>query len=112
MSKLNTQLLKGSLEGAMILIISRENVYGYVLNQRLQASGFNTVADGTIYPALQKLQREGYIIGKMQQSPDGPARKYFKITPAGKQYLALFISTWEQLQTNMGRLIDANKTIN
>ena len=56
MSKLNTQLLKGSLEGAMLLIISREEVYGYVLNQRLQAAGFNTVADGTIYPALQKLQ--------------------------------------------------------
>lgn len=112
MSKLNTQLLKGSLEGAMLLIISREEVYGYVLNQRLQASGFNTVADGTIYPALQKLQRGGYIVGEMRQSADGPARKYFKITLAGKQYLKVFISTWEQLQTNMGRLIDENKGIN
>ncbi|KAA8324491.1 PadR family transcriptional regulator [Leuconostoc carnosum] len=109
MSKLNTQLLKGTLEGAMLLIISREELYGYVLNQRLQESGFDTVSDGTIYPALQKLQREGYIVGEMRKSPEGPARKYFKITAEGRIYLQLFIETWSRLKQNMEGLIDENQ---
>jgi len=105
----NTQLLKGTLEGAMLLIISREELYGYVLNQRLQESGFDTVSDGTIYPALQKLQREGYIVGEMRKSPEGPARKYFKITADGRTHLQLFIETWSQLKQNMEGLIDENQ---
>ena len=106
MAKINSQMLKGLLEGAMLLVISQGATYGYAINERLQAFGFMTVAAGTIYPLLQKLEKNGWIIGEMRPSPDGPPRKYLTITRAGEVRLAEFLLEWEAAQEAMNRLIE------
>ena len=67
-----SQLLKGVLEGCVLEIISKKSIYGYELIQSLKETGFDKIVAGTVYPLLQKLEKQGVIIGEMRPSPDGP----------------------------------------
>ncbi|MGN1396489.1 MAG: PadR family transcriptional regulator, partial [Streptococcus gallolyticus] len=89
-----TQLLKGVLDGCVLQIIAKEDIYGYELVQRLKAAGFTNIVAGTVYPLLQKLEKKEMITSCMKPSPDGPPRKYFQITVKGEAYLADFWDEW------------------
>jgi PadR family transcriptional regulator PadR len=62
--------------------------------QRLQASGFADVLEGTVYPALTRLEREGRLATRLVPSPSGPARKYYRLTPAGREALTAAGALW------------------
>ena len=91
---IRTQLLKGILDGCVLSVIEKEVVYGYVLSQKLQQAGLKDVSEGTIYPVLLRLQKNGYIKGEMRPSPAGPDRKYYEITPLGKEALQEIKEQW------------------
>ncbi len=92
-----TQLLKGVLDGCVLKLISQKEIYGYQLVQLMKSSGFHSIVGGTIYPLLQKLEKNGYIKGVLKSSPEGPDRKYFSLTPAGEIYLDSFSKQWYEL---------------
>lgn len=92
-----SQLLKGVLEGCVLLIISQDEIYGYELMQRLHGYGFTTVVGGTLYPLLAKLEKQGDIVGVMRASPDGPDRKYFHLTETGITASNAFQEQWSTL---------------
>lgn len=100
-----TQLLKGVLEGCVLLIIQEKEVYGYELVQQLKQAGFTDIVGGTVYPLLQKLEKNGLTSSVKRASPDGPDRKYYRITAAGQAYCSEFIEIWEELEGNVHRLI-------
>lgn len=93
----NSQLLKGVLDGCVLKIICRQEIYGYDLIKELQDMGFNEIKGGTVYPLLQKLEKNKLIDGKTKPSPDGPNRKYFTITEDGKNELKEFKTQWNDL---------------
>lgn len=93
----NSQLLKGVLEGCVLSIIKRKEIYGYNLIKELQRAGLDTIQGGTVYPLLQKLEKNQLIQGNIKDSPDGPNRKYFTLTDQGKSYLADFGIQWIDL---------------
>jgi PadR family transcriptional regulator PadR len=68
---LRSQLLKGILEGCILSIIAKEDVYGYELSLKLQQFGLEDVSEGSIYPILLRLQKGGLIEGEMRDSPAG-----------------------------------------
>lgn len=105
-----TQLLKGVLEGCVLALISQGDgeIYGYELVQRLQQTGFTTISGGTIYPLLQKLEKNGQIKGALRKSPEGPDRKYFTITDMGTKTLAEFQEQWQQLTLRVATLMGGN----
>ncbi|MDR2976066.1 MAG: PadR family transcriptional regulator [Streptococcaceae bacterium] len=105
MTEINAQLLKGTLDGALLIVISRGETYGYEIAEKLVKMGFLAIAAGTIYPVLQKLEREEYIVGVMRKSSEGPKRKYFTITAHGEKRLSDFLTDWESLCTAMSQLI-------
>ena len=88
-----TQLLKGVLEGCVLDMIGQKERYGYELVQTLREAGFDTIVPGTIYPLLQKLEKNQWIRGDMRPSPDGPDRKYFSLT---KRRRRACIGLWQQ----------------
>ena len=88
-----SQLLKGVLEGCVLEIISKKSIYGYELIQSL-----------TIYPLLQKLEKQGVIVGEMRPSPDGPDRKYFSLTMEGRERLEEFWNQWQDLVIKVERV--------
>lgn len=92
-----TQMLKGVLDGCVLQLISRKEIYGYELVQALRAQGFENMVGGTIYPLLQKLEKNGLIYSQNKPSPDGPDRKYFYLTEEGQGYLDDFWFQWSEL---------------
>lgn len=102
---IRTQLLKGIVEGCVLSVIENESVYGYVLSQRLQQAGLNEVSEGTIYPVLLRLQKNGFIRGEMRPSSYGPDRKYYEITEEGKQALNEIREQWSLLNKPITKLL-------
>lgn len=100
-----SQMLKGTLEGCILQIIRREEIYGYEISQRLRACGFGDISDGTIYPLLMRLEKNGAITATYKSSPTGPRRKYYTITPAGRQELDRFLASWGELAAAVERLM-------
>lgn len=92
-----SQLLKGVLEGCVLLIIAEKEVYGYELSQKLQEAGLTSVREGSIYPVLLRIQKNGFIKGEMKPSLSGPDRKYYTLTPEGREALDKFDTNWDQL---------------
>ena len=99
-----TQMLKGVLDGCVLQIISLNYFYGYELVQELINHFFENIVGGTVYPLLQKLEKNDLILSQNKPSPDGPDRKYFYLTDQGKAYLEDFWSQWTELVQKVQRL--------
>jgi PadR family transcriptional regulator PadR len=91
------QLLKGVLSLLLLHLLAERESYGYEVVQRLQGAGFTDVLEGSVYPALTRLQREGRVETRLVPSTSGPARKYYHLTPQGEQALVDGAATWARL---------------
>lgn len=100
-----TQLLKGILEGCVLSVLLEEKTYGYELVQQLIQSGFTDLSAGTVYPLLQKLEKQGMIAGELLPSPDGPNRKYYSVTSDGQERLKEFEEQWLNLSQIVNHII-------
>ena len=101
-----SQMLKGTLEGCILAIISRQETYGYEISQQLEQFGFGKIAEGTIYPLLLRLEKNGFILAEYRASELGPKRKYYKLTVAGKAEMDSFITIYRELKTAVDGLLD------
>jgi PadR family transcriptional regulator PadR len=99
------QLLKGVLSLLLLHLLAERESYGYEVVQRLQAAGFTDVLEGSVYPALTRLQREGRVETRLVPSASGPARKYYRVTPDGEQALADGTATWARLVDSVGAVL-------
>jgi PadR family transcriptional regulator, regulatory protein PadR len=106
---LRSQLLKGILDGCVLAVIETEPVYGYELSKKLQDFGLSDVSEGTIYPVLLRLQKNGLIKGEMQPSDSGPNRKYYHLTEEGKESLDVIVAEWKQMVEPVNSLFKGRK---
>lgn len=90
---MNVQLKKGSLTMIVLSFIGKEKQYGYQLAQNV--SKYIDIAEGTLYPLLRRLVKEKYLTTTLEESTEGPARKYYELSDAGKTYLKELITEWE-----------------
>ena len=79
--------------------------YGYEMAERLSKYGFGTISEGTIYPLLMRMQREGLVTSVRRNSIAGPKRKYYLLTNEGQQALNDFLSRWKQLEKSVNAVI-------
>lgn len=91
----HSQLLKGVLDACLLAVVADEPAYGYEMTKRLAEKGLATVADGSIYPLLARLERDGLVDSFRQASNGGPPRKYYRITTAGAAALELWRDEWQ-----------------
>ena len=94
---ISSQMLKGTLEGCILKVINSKETYGYEISEKLRGYGFSDISEGTIYPLLLRLERNGLITAQYRESPVGPKRKYFSISPDGQKELKSFYSSWIEL---------------
>ena len=99
------QLRKGTLEGCILKIISREAAYGYAIAVTLRESGFDDLTEGTLYPLLLRLERKGLIAAEYRAGSGGPSRKYYQLTPDGAQCLAEFVAAWQTTGAAVNRML-------
>ena len=90
---MNTQFKKGVLEICVLTLISKKDMYGYEIVQNI--SKVIEVNEGTIYPILRRLTKEGYFETYILESNEGPARKYYKITDEGTTNLNKLTKEWK-----------------
>lgn len=81
----NSQMLKGILQGCLLILLARKEQYGYAISESLNLFGFENVPKGTIYPLLMTMEKKGLLTSHMRPSPDGPSRKYYAITADAKK---------------------------
>ena len=91
------QLLKGLLSLLLLQLLAERESYGYEVVQRLHALGLVDILEGTVYPALSRLEREGRLTTRLVPSSSGPARKYYRPTEAGHEALAEATAQWRSL---------------
>ncbi|HUO80312.1 MAG TPA: PadR family transcriptional regulator [Steroidobacteraceae bacterium] len=96
-------LRKGLLEFLVLKIVSGTTVYVADILRRLAGTEFAT-QEGTLYPLLSKLRREGLVDYEWQESEAGPPRKYYRLTPAGKAQLAELDDYWARLNKTVSEL--------
>lgn len=96
---MNKELLKGSIDILLLSLIEKEDLYGFLIAKRLKekSNAFYEMGEGTLYPALQRLEKQKLIKGYWGDSDSGARRKYYAITEAGKKALADRCSQWDSL---------------
>lgn len=99
-----TQLRKGVLELSILNALAAERLYGYEIVRRLGAVDGLVIGEGTIYPILNRLKVEKYLATTLEESPDGPARKYYSLTERGRKQLERMNDAWERLRAGIDRL--------
>ncbi len=78
------QMRKGVLDLCILVALSSKEWYGYALIKELVATPGVGVAEGSIYPLLARLKRQGLVTTRLEESSEGPARKYYSATPTGR----------------------------
>jgi PadR family transcriptional regulator PadR len=109
MSKQMTEMLKGTLEGIVLAILSTRSAYGYEITAWLRDRGFTDIAEGTIYALLVRIEQRGLIDVLKVPSEKGPPRKVYSLNLEGRQYLDEFWRTWSFLSDRLGQLNQGEK---
>ena len=94
------QVRKGVLELCILNALAGKERYGYELVKTLVAIPGLGVTEGTLYPLLSRLRVQGYISARLEESSEGPARKYYALTPDGRKMMAAMNEYLDDL--NMG----------
>ena len=89
-----SQLLRGALDLCLLAVVEEEAAYGYEMTKRLRARGLSIVGEGSIYPLLGRLERDGLVETYRAASNGGPPRKYYRASRKGRQVLAAGLSEW------------------
>lgn len=100
-------LLPGTLDMLILRTLQWGPQHGYAIGQtiRAQSSDVLQVEAGSLYPALQRLAKKGWVTAKWGQSEANQRAKFYRLTPAGKQQLAREASRWDELVAAIGRVM-------
>jgi len=95
------ELLKGNTDCLLLCLINRQPTYGYQIIKELerQSNGYFRFREGTLYPALHRLEKNKLIKGRWQMLPNGQQRRYYYITEKGQQALAGRLVDWQDFLT-------------
>jgi len=99
-----TEMLKGTLEGIVLAILSVQPAYGYEITARLREMGFSDIAEGTVYALLVRIEQKGLVDVERHPSEKGPPRKVYSINGRGREYLEEFWRTWSFLTGRIEQL--------
>ena len=102
----SSQLLKGVLDMCLLAVIADEPSYGYEMVRKLSDRGLDLVGEGAIYPVLSRMQRSGLIEGYLVASPEGPARKYYRIEEKGRAALEEWSDAWRHLTRGVENVLE------
>lgn len=90
---MNIQFKKGVLELCVLSLLHRRDFYGYELVEHI--SQYINISEGTIYPLLRKFRTEGYVTTYLEESQEGPPRKYYELTKRGREVFEELEIEWE-----------------
>lgn len=104
MGKQMTEILKGTLEGIVLSVLSAQSAYGYEITAHLRDQGFSDIAEGTIYALLIRIEKKGLVDVEKLPSDKGPPRKVYSLNSKGREELEEFWKTWSFLTEKLNQL--------
>jgi PadR family transcriptional regulator, regulatory protein PadR len=104
-----TEMLKGTLEGIVLAILSLRSAYGYEITAWLREQGFSDIAEGTVYALLVRIEQRGLVDVEKIPSEKGPPRKVYTLNARGRGYLEEFWRTWSFLAERLERLHEGGR---
>ncbi|MCL4219587.1 MAG: PadR family transcriptional regulator [Candidatus Hydrogenedentes bacterium] len=105
-----TQVRKGLLELSIVNLLARGELYGYDLVKTLAGVRGLVVTEGTIYPLLSRLRRGGFLKTRLEESPSGPARKYYALTQDGHRERLRMNGYWHELNSGISRILSEKES--
>lgn len=100
---MNSQFKKGVIEMCVLALVSQRDFYGYELLETISRK--IEISEGTIYPILRRLTQEKYFETYLQESTEGPPRKYYRITEQGKEAAEKLVREWKNFRSHVDHLI-------
>jgi len=100
---MDTQFKKGVLEIAVLSLLQKKDYYGYELVQII--SKIIKISEGTLYPLLRRLKKEGYLKTYLKESREGPSRKYYQLTNKGKEKEKKMKTDWKNFVNKIDKII-------
>jgi PadR family transcriptional regulator, regulatory protein PadR len=104
-TELLSQLRRGTLEYCVLALLASEERYGFDIVRTLSDVDGMVTAEGTLYPLLSRLKKDGRVTTTWRDSDAGPPRKYYAITQEGRRALANFIDEWQRFRTAVETLL-------
>lgn len=95
--------LKGVLELCVLVLLDKQDRYGYELVRSI--SNRIEISEGSVYPLLRRLTKEEYFTTYLQESSEGPSRKYYTLTDKGRTYLYQLLREWNEFSQGVNQLI-------
>jgi len=101
------ELLKGNTDALLLYLINCQPTYGYQIIKELEkrSHGYFQFKEGTLYPALHRLEKDKLIEGKWQMLPSGQQRRYYYITEKGQHILDKRVATWRDFSSAVRAVI-------
>ena len=101
---MTTQLKKGTLELCVLSLLSKADMYGFELVGAISAQ--IQISEGTIYPLMKRIKDEGYVTTYLQESQEGPPRKYYSITQSGRIAQQSMAEEWRNLSSGINKILE------
>ena len=100
---MNVQFKKGVLELCVLVLLDKHDRYGYELVQKISEQ--IDISEGSVYPLLRRLAKEGYFTTYLKESSEGPPRKYYKLTEDGRSFLHEMLQEWKEFSNGVNQII-------
>ncbi|MBH0155445.1 PadR family transcriptional regulator [Fictibacillus sp. 5RED26] len=101
---MNVQFKKGVLELCVLVLTSQKDRYGYELVEEISKKF--EISEGTIYPLVRRLTKEGLFSTYLMESTEGPPRKYYKITEKGIEMKEILVDEWKQFTKGVSEMLE------
>jgi len=108
-ASLISQMRRGTLQYCVLALLATEERYGFDLVKALGEVEGMVTSEGTIYPLLTRLRKEGLVETSWQESPNGPPRRYYSLTAAGHAALEAFAEEWKRFRDAVDHFIEGSR---
>jgi transcriptional regulator len=102
-----SDLLQGTLDLLILKTIARESLHGWAISRRIQelSDDVLSVQQGSLYPALHRLEHQGWIVANWKDTELGRSAKFYSLTREGKQQLERELQSWDRLSSAVRLLL-------
>jgi PadR family transcriptional regulator len=107
--KLVAQMRRGTLEYCVLALLRDQERYVFDLVRGLGAADGLVTSGGTLYPLLARLRKDGWVASSWRESPSGPPRRYYRLTPKGQDALDQFTDEWRRFRDAVDALIGGTR---
>ena len=101
-----TQMRRGTLQYCVLSLLAREERYGFDLVRALAEQDGMVTSEGTIYPLLSRLRRDGLVESNWRESSSGPPRRYYRLTDRGRSALDAFMVEWRRFRDAVDHFVE------